>query len=147
MGEDVEKLNNLFTYLDPDEAGPSRLGRRREKDINLFTAIRDCSNDPDDDNMGIDDENLQNLEGDEDILFVSLLNYAMEMPPPTNKPYRDPILEGEVDLDFSCDFEENEKAKLRKSQNILSSAGIASEISSEEVMWIIEYYNLVERWL
>lgn len=71
----------------------------------------------------------------------------MEMPSLLNKPYRDPILEQEVDLEFGSDSEESEKADLRKSQNILSCAGLASKISSEEIMWMIEYYNLAGRWL
>lgn len=57
MGEDAEKLNDLFTYLDQDEAGPSRLRRGRRKDINLFPGIRDCSNDPDS-----EDKNNMNLD-------------------------------------------------------------------------------------
>ena len=140
--DDVEKLNNLFTYLDQDQAGPSRLGRGRGKDINLFPGIRDCLNDPE-----TEDERQEDQEGEDEILSVSPLNYAMEMPSPPDNPYRDPLLEQEVDLEFGSDFEENEKADLRKSQKILSCAGLASEISSEEIMWMIEYYNLAGRWL
>lgn len=140
--EDVEKLNDLFTYLDQDQAGPSRLERGRGKDINLFPGIRDCLHDPDS-----EAEDLEDQEGEDEVLSISPFNYAIEMPSPLNKPYRDPILEQEVDLEFGSDFEEGEKAALRKSQNILSCAGLASEISSKEIMWMIEYYNLAGRWL
>lgn len=86
----------------------------------------------------------ENETGDNDVLSVSPLNYAMEMPSPPNKPYRDPILDCEVDLEFGSVFKESEKADLIKSQYILSCAGIASEISSEEIMWMIEYHNLAD---
>lgn len=45
------------------------------------------------------------------------------------------------------DFEEGDEDELRKSQGIISCDGIASDISSEEIMWMIEYYNLAGRWL
>lgn len=69
------------------------------------------------------------------------------MPSPPNQPYRDPVLECEIDLDFSPDFEDGEKAEVRKSQGIISCAGLASVITSAEIMWLIEYYNLSGRWL
>ena len=134
--DDAEKLNDLFTYLNENQAGPSRQGRGRGKDINLFSGIRDCLNDP---------EDQEDQESEDEVLSASPLNYAFEMPSPPDKPYRDPIVEQEVDLEFGPDFEEGEKAELRKSQNILSCAGLASEISSEEIMWMIEYYNLAGR--
>lgn len=59
--------------------------------------------------MNLDDEHL---EGDDETLSVSPLNYAMKMSSPPNKPYRHPILEQEVDLEFGSDFEENEKANI-----------------------------------
>lgn len=37
---------------------------------------------------------------------------------------------------------EAEKTEARRSHNIVSCAGLALEISSEEIIWIIEYYNL-----
>lgn len=122
----------------------------------MFPGIRDCSNDPlleDEDDMGLDENtlNAESPEGqrivDDEVLSVSPLQYAMEMLSPIDNPYRDPILSHEVDLYFSLDFEENEKAELRKSQGIVSCAGLASDITSEEIMWMVEYYNLFGRWM
>lgn len=84
---------------------------------------------------------------EDEVLSASPLRYAMQMPSPPEKPYRDPVLECEVDLDFSIDFKESKKAEVRRSQKIISCVGLVSEISSEEIMWLIEYYNLSRRWL
>lgn len=62
-----KNLTTIFTYLDQDEACPSRLRRGRRKDINLFPGIRDCSNDPDSEdknNMDLDNnaENFHRID-------------------------------------------------------------------------------------
>lgn len=62
----------------------------------------------------------------------------MEMPSPPNKSYRDPILDYKVDIEFGSNFVEGEKYDLRKSMNILSCGGLVSEISSEDIMWMVE---------
>lgn len=117
----MEKTNDLLHYFSRNKAGPSRIGRGRGKDINLLPGIRDYLNDPnpeDENNINFDSDSSKGEDpvgGDDDVLSVSPLKYAMEMSSPPNNPYRDPILDYEVDLDFGSDFEENEKANLRKS--------------------------------
>lgn len=39
--DDIDKLNDLFTYFNEDVAGPSRVGPGRGKDIRMFPGIRD----------------------------------------------------------------------------------------------------------
>lgn len=60
-------------------------------------------------------ESPEDEEGDDYVISVSPLNYAMEIHSPPNKSYRDPILDCEIDLDSGLDFEESKKADLRKS--------------------------------
>lgn len=57
VGDDINKLNDLFTFMDQNEAGPSRLGRGRGKYIRLFPGIKDHLNDPnpeDEDSINLD---------------------------------------------------------------------------------------------
>lgn len=124
----------------------------------MFPGIGDHLNDPeleDEEEMEIDEafskaehpEDLENKALNEDVLSVSPLNYTFEMLSPSNNPYRDPIFQREIDLDFGPNFTKGEKVDLRKSQGKNSCAVLASDITSEEIMWMIEYYNLVGRWL
>lgn len=112
-----------------------------EKNINLFPSMRDYLNDsiPEDENsMSLDENSCQTEHVDNqddavdgEILSVSLLNYAMEMPSPSNNPYRDPFFDCEIDLEYGPDFSEAENIDLRKANNIISCTGLASTISSE----------------
>lgn len=61
------------------------------------------------------------------------------MPSPPHNPYKSPILEHEVDLEFGDAIPEYERIELRRASNIVSCAGFASDISSEHIMWMIEY--------
>lgn len=40
LGDNLEKTNDLLHYFSQNEAGPSRLGRGRGKDIRLFPGIK-----------------------------------------------------------------------------------------------------------
>lgn len=71
----------------------------------------------------------------------------MELPFSPKNPYLPHVLSCERDLDFSEDFTEVEKANLRKANGIVSCVGVASTIYSEEIMYLIEYYNLEGKWL
>lgn len=92
---ETEWTNDLLYFFSRNEAGPSRTERGKGKDIRLFPGIRDYSNDPEPE--GEDDFNFSKelTEGEipsDEVLSVLPLNYAMEMPSPPNKPYRDPIV-------------------------------------------------------
>lgn len=78
---------------------------------------------------------------------VSPLRYAMELPSLPHNPYHPPVLSYEQNLNFSENFTEEKKADLRKINGIISCAGLASRISSKEIMFIIEYYNLEVKWM
>lgn len=91
----------------------------------MIPGIRDHLNDPDlvdEEDMELDEDFSADLVDEalnEDVISVSPLNYALKMPSPPNNPYRNPILHCDIDLDFCPDFEEGEKAELRKSQGIV----------------------------
>lgn len=59
------------------------------------------------------------------------------MPSPPNNPYKPTILLHERDLDFGEKNSEEEKADLRKANGVVSCAGLAFRISSEEIMWMM----------
>lgn len=89
LGEDLQRTNDLLHYFSQNEAGPSRTGRGRGKDINLFPGIQDCLNESNPE----DESNTDLSEGGiEDTLSVSPLNYAFEMSSPPYNPYRDSVL-------------------------------------------------------
>lgn len=81
--------------------------------------MRNYLDDPipeDEDDIDLDEASLhtENIDNhDDEVLSVSPLNYAMEMPSPHGKPYRDPVLEREIDLEFGPDFNEAEKIELK----------------------------------
>lgn len=105
-------------------------------------------NESEDQSEGGEDDNPEEPDDEEEeVLSASPLNYAMELPSPPHNPYRPDIHENELDLDFGDDFNEDEKANVRKARQIISCAGLASRLSSEEIMYVFKYYNLEERWL
>lgn len=70
--------------------------------------------------MNLDENSLQTDRADneeeevnDEVLLVSFLNYAMEMPSPPGRPYRDPIFDREINLNYSSDFDETVKVDLR----------------------------------
>lgn len=70
----------------------------------------------------------------------------MELPSPKHNPYKAPIFEHEIDLDFGEDFSEKEKSDARQERRIVSCASLRSRISSEKIMYLIEHYNLAGKW-
>lgn len=99
VGDNIDKLNDLFTFMDQSETSPSRLGRGCGKDIRLFLWTKDHLNNPD--------------AEDEDNISTGIQYFNGRS------------------LDFGSDFNEGEKAEVRKYQEMISCAGIASTISFE----------------
>lgn len=80
---DDDDLKDLFAELDIEQSRPSRLGRRREKDLSKYEdLIRNQSNpaDPDDEEI-LDSDEAEEEEDEandeEEALSVSPLQYAM----------------------------------------------------------------------
>lgn len=80
-------------------------------------------------------------------MSVSHVRYAMEFPSPSQQPYVQEVYDHEVFLNFSENDPEEVRVKAMKRRGIVSCAGLSSEISSEYIMWLIEYYNLDGKWL
>lgn len=107
----------------------------------------DISEDEEEGKRKKEDEENEDEAEDEEVLPSSPLNYAMEMPSPEHNPYKPPVYAHELDPNFDEDFEEDEIVIVRRNRGIISCVGLSSCISSEEIMCLIEYYNLEGRWL
>lgn len=86
-------------------------------------------------------------EDEEEVISVSPIRYAMELPSPPNNPYNPHIRSCDFDLEFKEDMIEAEKGTARFDNGVISCAELASKITSEEIMFLIEYYNLEGKWL
>lgn len=142
----IDDLNDLFNYLDPHGAGPSRLVIGKGKDINRYDEVMREDTEPSDNEASNEGEveeegnisDEEEVEAEDDVLSVSPLHFAMELPSPPNNPYHPRVYENEKDLYFGEDFDEDEKANVLKAREIISCADLASRLSFEEIMYLIE---------
>lgn len=115
MGDNEDSLNDLFIGLGEHQAGPSRLGRGKGKDISVYNQVYRKNLVADEDDPIVEEEGEADsdkeledvVEGDdtnadvsEGVISISPLHYAMEFPSPSQEPYIQSIYEHEIDLDF-----------------------------------------------
>lgn len=75
------------------------------------------------------------------------VNVATFEYPSEDEPYDREVYEHGPNLSCKEGMTEGEKVEARRSHNIVSCIGLTSEISSGEIMWIKEYYNLDEKFM
>ncbi|KAK1352232.1 hypothetical protein POM88_053496 [Heracleum sosnowskyi] len=145
MGETYDDLHELFGYENTGVVGPSRLGKGRGKDIRMCEKeIRDYSNYPVDDvdiSEDVSELGEEEERGEENEVF-SASPIRFTMPSPPNDPHIQEVFEHKVDVEFYEDISENDMTEARRAKGILSCSGLASNISSENIMWMIEYHKM-----
>ena len=101
---------------------------------------RDTDSDPEDDQECCQGE----APVDEADLFPAYdPNYAS----PKGRPYTQVVDINEVDFEYDPEDSEKDKVTMRRDYKIISCASLASDISKEEIAWLIEYFDVQARWL
>ena len=53
----------------------------------------------------------------------------------------------EVDFEYAPEDTSKDKVAMRREYKIISCASLSSDISKEEIAWLIEYYDVQARWM
>ncbi|XP_063939024.1 uncharacterized protein LOC135148312 isoform X2 [Daucus carota subsp. sativus] len=91
-------------------------------------------------------KHLSEGEDDANAISASPIRYEMECPSPANNPFVPETFNHDYDFDFDEDVPEKERNRQRHVNKTVTCAGLSSQISSDEIMWMIEYYNFQGKW-
>ena len=172
VGESLDSLDEFLDGLERETGGPSRQGLGKGKDLRFCDSIiqervarmeRGEVDEEEEDNEFFGSSSKEgedtaietgsnNIEGQSPGEVLSqeanqLPHYNPNYSSPKNHPYSQGVDLNEVDFEYDPEDTEKDKVAMRRSYKIISCASLASDISKEEIMWLVEYFDVNARWM